>query len=933
MNVHTHPALAGFDDMQDRQRRHTPVEMSAGDLAELTREEHRAKFKHTKLCSFYQKGQCTRTFDACAFLHTDDPEMIAKLGGVPANAPNPHNRPAHADPHVNPRVNSLTGRPRPRFPPGSRIMGIGVPKRTKMPEGDPSEVETKRTVCRFYSSGMCEYGKECRFLHIVPEPVDRVQASPKANIDTLCRNYPGCAYGDRCDFKHIEVNGMRPADSPFSTASALPPSISARASPAVISRPLVAEPTPAAPPLSLGERLGLLGERAGSSVIGDRTSRKELIRTASFGELPRRETGLLEERRPSLLDERRSSLMDERRSSLLSSSSLLSESRSSLLSDRGPLTRGASYNGTDTYPSPLARSSSLSLAVDRPNSAFGSLLGLGLGLGANFERAHASQPHTRTHTPIPRAPSPSPTHIGIPPSRIVPHPATVLAPGANGTLTAPGSGANTPLIRTLPPPGNELSGTGWRVASPLPPHISNEIQANPSAPGSPLGFPNSPLANAFGDGFFSSVPAPPPERKSSGLALGLGLTGMPGNEFDSDGEEVLPTMSYEDFADGFTTDHEHDHEHDDREQGESEQGDDEQGEKPRGYKTLPCKFFNPLLGRDCPSGDECNFIHDKLLSNNGAFGLSGEGKMSAKESMHPLFRTRECKYWAAGRCNQGDECPFKHTYGDDVEHGLETQSQSQDSRENPYWRTRPCKWYQQGQCLRGDNCNYLHTLDTPAPVLCKFYPTPGCRNGAECPFVHTDDPSLFAQHADDKSLFVQGEKTGSEASGSELEHGGYGTVNGVYVENGFGPENGGYGGENGGYGVENGGYRVENPGYGVENPGFGGADPGYRGENPGYSAEHGQNGFGNGMFIGDGANGLFGGNGLYGFHGYTYQRPEEKVVEDEDSDDDVIFEPMRSTGGVEARAPGGLSMLLSGLALNGHAQAQAQAQVTAHKAN
>ncbi|ELU37617.1 zf-CCCH domain-containing protein [Rhizoctonia solani AG-1 IA] len=164
------------------------------------------------------------------------------MGGIPANAPNPHMRPPNSDPHVNPRVNSLTGRPRPRFPPGSRIMGIGVPKRSKLSEGE-AEVEMKRTVCRFYSSGMCEYGKDCRFLHVVPEPADQVQASPKST-STLCRNYPGCAYGDRCDFKHVEVNGVRPADSPFSTASALPPSVSARASPAIVSRPLAAEPTP-----------------------------------------------------------------------------------------------------------------------------------------------------------------------------------------------------------------------------------------------------------------------------------------------------------------------------------------------------------------------------------------------------------------------------------------------------------------------------------------------------------------------------------------------------------------------------------------------------------------------------------------------------------------------------------------------------------------
>ena len=52
-------------------------------------------------------------------------------------------------------------------------------------------------------------------------------------------------------------------------------------------------------------------------------------------------------------------------------------------------------------------------------------------------------------------------------------------------------------------------------------------------------------------------------------------------------------------------------------------------------------------------------------------------------------------------------------------------------------------------------------------------------------------------------------------------------------------------------------------------------------------------------------------------------------MEDEDSEDDVIFEPMRGAPGAGAAigpSQGGLSMLLSGLALNGHAQAQAQAQ-------
>ncbi|KAG8731535.1 hypothetical protein FRC12_019688, partial [Ceratobasidium sp. 428] len=54
MNAHSHPALATFDDMHSHRsapgllaRRPAPAPiMSAGDLAELSREEHRAKFKH-----------------------------------------------------------------------------------------------------------------------------------------------------------------------------------------------------------------------------------------------------------------------------------------------------------------------------------------------------------------------------------------------------------------------------------------------------------------------------------------------------------------------------------------------------------------------------------------------------------------------------------------------------------------------------------------------------------------------------------------------------------------------------------------------------------------------------------------------------------------------------------------------------------------------
>jgi hypothetical protein len=63
-------------------------------------------------------------------------------------------------------------------------MGIGVPKRSKLGPGDSPEPETKRTVCRFFSSGMCEYGKDCRFLHVMPEvspqPPRLILADPRS---------------------------------------------------------------------------------------------------------------------------------------------------------------------------------------------------------------------------------------------------------------------------------------------------------------------------------------------------------------------------------------------------------------------------------------------------------------------------------------------------------------------------------------------------------------------------------------------------------------------------------------------------------------------------------------------------------------------------------------------------------------------------------
>jgi hypothetical protein len=47
-------------------------------------------------------------------------------------------------------------------------MRIGVPKPSKRAPGDLPELETERTVCGFFSCGLCKDGHDCRFLHVVP---------------------------------------------------------------------------------------------------------------------------------------------------------------------------------------------------------------------------------------------------------------------------------------------------------------------------------------------------------------------------------------------------------------------------------------------------------------------------------------------------------------------------------------------------------------------------------------------------------------------------------------------------------------------------------------------------------------------------------------------------------------------------------------------
>ncbi|KAK2463678.1 hypothetical protein APHAL10511_004429 [Amanita phalloides] len=91
-----------------------------------------------------------------------------------------------------------------------------------------------------------------------------------------------------------------------------------------------------------------------------------------------------------------------------------------------------------------------------------------------------------------------------------------------------------------------------------------------------------------------------------------------------------------------------------------------------------------------------------------------------------------CKFFARGRCNKGELCPFRHALTVQ-EHFL-------------LFRLEPFMWSPQLHALE-------ETIQAPAPVqppppvqppsstvACVFYPLGKCRNGKKCPYSHVDPP-------------------------------------------------------------------------------------------------------------------------------------------------------------------------------------------------
>ncbi|EIN12855.1 hypothetical protein PUNSTDRAFT_131092 [Punctularia strigosozonata HHB-11173 SS5] len=135
--------------------------------------------------------------------------------------------------------------------------------------------------------------------------------------------------------------------------------------------------------------------------------------------------------------------------------------------------------------------------------------------------------------------------------------------------------------------------------------------------------------------------------------------------------------------------------------------------------TVPCVFFQT---HQCPfTAEECDFAH--VYDPNYTLN---------KSKPRANFRTKNCRYFLAGSCNQGTWCSFKHPDpsarpsasvsrhrqdneseddGDDDVPDIRDVNPDEWSRrrnEHPKYRTRPCREFLLGNCRFGDSCSYLH---------------------------------------------------------------------------------------------------------------------------------------------------------------------------------------------------------------------------------
>ncbi|KAG8864189.1 hypothetical protein FRB96_006010 [Tulasnella sp. 330] len=140
------------------------------------------------------------------------------------------------------------------------------------------------------------------------------------------------------------------------------------------------------------------------------------------------------------------------------------------------------------------------------------------------------------------------------------------------------------------------------------------------------------------------------------------------------------------------------------------------------FKTRACKFY--VAGSRCPAGQNCTFIHDPEAFRRSSTTHAPHSNFSSPPippEMHPLYRTRECKYHLAGRCHQEGTCAFKHTgppgQGREYENwegfSIQVNDHEGNAEDRGGYRSRPaCIFFQNGagNCINGDDCRFSHDI-------------------------------------------------------------------------------------------------------------------------------------------------------------------------------------------------------------------------------
>ncbi|KAJ8095197.1 hypothetical protein PM082_010419 [Marasmius tenuissimus] len=137
----------------------------------------------------------------------------------------------------------------------------------------------------------------------------------------------------------------------------------------------------------------------------------------------------------------------------------------------------------------------------------------------------------------------------------------------------------------------------------------------------------------------------------------------------------------------------------------------------------PCQHH--FAGGFCAyTADTCRFRH--VLSPDEFRSLT---KQSSSEQNRPA--QRECLFYAAGKCRNGDRCPYLHQNSLPVTPAPVASNSANRDDSHSQWSQNPanhdnssralvprktCNYYKQGRCRKGDRCTFSHEEETPLPA-------------------------------------------------------------------------------------------------------------------------------------------------------------------------------------------------------------------------